>query len=141
MQSVRLAVGTRGGLQQNDPETGASFWPEPCADAFRQYAPARSFGVRSLAGQFHWTRTQIATALAISQLRIAFTCSIWGVLTDRFGPRRVILESLTGMSAAYASLTLHLWHFYLVLPYLHSAAEQSPRSAIQRCSYAFSRHT
>ena len=78
-----------------------------------------SFGVfvRPLANQFHWTRTQIAGALFIGQLMVALTCPVWGMLVDRFGPRRIILTSLVGMSIGYASLaflTPHLWHLYLV---------------------------
>ncbi len=78
-----------------------------------------SFGVfvRPLAREFHWTRTQIASALAIGQLMVAASCPFWGVLVDRFGPRRIILVSLAGMSLAYASLALltpHLWHLYLI---------------------------
>ena len=78
-----------------------------------------SFGVfiRPLANQFHWTRTQIAGALSIGQLMVSLTSPIWGILVDRFGPRRIILTSLAGMSLGYGSLaflTPHLWHFYLV---------------------------
>jgi MFS family permease len=78
-----------------------------------------SFGVfvRPLATQFHWTRTQIAGALSIGQLMVAFTSPVWGLLVDRFGPRRIILTSLIGMSVGYASLaflTPNLWHLYLV---------------------------
>ena len=78
-----------------------------------------SFGVfvRPLANQFHWTRTQIAGALFIGQLMVALTCPVWGMLVDRFGPRRIILTSLVGMSIGYASLaflTPHLWHLYVV---------------------------
>ncbi len=78
-----------------------------------------SFGVfiRPLANQFHWTRTQIAGAVSIGQLMISLTCPVWGMLVDRFGPRRIILTSLVGMSIGYGSLaflTPHLWHFYLV---------------------------
>ena len=78
-----------------------------------------SFGVfvRPLANQFHWTRTQIAGALFIGQLMVALTCPVWGMLVDRFGPRRIILTSLVSMSIGYASLaflTPNLWHLYVV---------------------------
>ncbi len=73
--------------------------------------------VRPLAGEFHWNRTQIAGALSIGQLIVALTSPLWGQLLDRFGPRRMILMSLVGMSLAYTSLALltpHLWHLYLI---------------------------
>ena len=77
-----------------------------------------SFGVfvRPLAAQFHWTRTQISGALTTGQFVVAVTCPLWGLLIDRFGPRKVILLSVVGMSLAYASLALltpHVWHLYL----------------------------
>ncbi len=73
--------------------------------------------VRPLAGQFHWTRTQVATALITGQFMVAVTGPVWGWLIDRFGPRRVILPSVIGMSIAFAALSLltpHLWHLYLL---------------------------
>ncbi len=78
-----------------------------------------SFGVfiRPLSAQFHWSRTQVAGAVAIGQLMVSLTSPLWGVLVDRFSSRRIILGSVIGMSLAYASLTLltpHLWHLYLV---------------------------
>ncbi len=73
--------------------------------------------VRPLAEQFHWTRTQIATALITGQFVVAVSGPVWGWLIDRFGPRRVILPSVIGMSFAFAALSLltpHLWHLYLL---------------------------
>ena len=77
-----------------------------------------SFGVfvRPLAAQFHWTRTQISGALTTGQLVVAVSCPLWGMLIDRFGPRKVIVPSVVGMSLAYTSLALltpHVWHLYL----------------------------
>ncbi len=73
--------------------------------------------VRPLAAQFHWSRTQISTALVTGQFTVALSAPLWGWLTDRFGPRRTILPSIVGMSLAFASLSLvtpHLWHLYLL---------------------------
>ena len=73
--------------------------------------------VRPLAGQFHWTRTQVATALITGEFVVAISAPVWGWLIDRFGPRRVILPSIVGLSLAFASLSLltpHLWHLYLL---------------------------
>jgi MFS family permease len=73
--------------------------------------------VRPLAGQFHWTRTQVATALITGQFTVAVSSPLWGWLIDRYGPRRVILPSIVGLSLAFASISLltpHLWHLYLL---------------------------
>ena len=73
--------------------------------------------VRPLAAQFHWSRTQISTALVTGQFTVALSAPLWGWLVDRFGPRRTILPSIVGMSLAFASLSLvtpHLWHLYLL---------------------------
>ena len=73
--------------------------------------------VRPLAAQFHWSRTQLSTALTIGQFMVAVSSPAFGWLIDRFGPRRVILPSIVGFSLAFASLSLltpHLWHLYLL---------------------------
>ncbi len=73
--------------------------------------------VRPLAGQFHWTRTEVATALVTGQLTVAVSGPLWGWLLDRFGPRRVILPSAIGLSLAFASLSLltpPVWHLYVL---------------------------
>ena len=73
--------------------------------------------VRPLTGEFHWTRTQVATALVIGQFVVALSSPLWGFLIEGFGPRRVILLSIVGMSLAFASLSLlthHLWQLYLL---------------------------
>ncbi len=72
--------------------------------------------VRPLAAQFHWNRTQVSIALVFGQFMIAISAPFWGWLIDRYGPRRVILPSIVGLSLAFASLSLltpHLWHLYL----------------------------
>ena len=73
--------------------------------------------VRPLTGEFHWTRTQVATALITGQFVVAVTSPLWGWLIDRYGPRRVILPSVIGMSLAFASLSMltpHRWCLYLL---------------------------
>ncbi len=73
--------------------------------------------VRPLSGEFHWTRTQVSIALVTGEFAVALTAPLWGWLIDRFGPRRVILPSVVGLSLAFASLSLltpHLWHLYLL---------------------------
>ena len=97
-----------------------------------------SFGVfvRPLTAEFGWSRTGLFGALAFFQFGLAFASPLWGALLDRFGPRRVILFSLTALSVLVASLGLltpHLWHIYLVfaaIPLLGGAASPLGYSAI-----------
>ena len=78
-----------------------------------------SFGifVRPLVAEFKWTRTQVSGALTVGLFTVALSAPLWGWLIDRFGPRRIILPSIVGLSLTFASLSLltpHLWHFYLI---------------------------
>ncbi len=73
--------------------------------------------VRPLAAQFHWSRTQVSSALTAGQFIVALSAPVWGWLIDRYGPRRVILPSIVGLSLAFASISLvtpHLWHLCLL---------------------------
>lgn len=73
--------------------------------------------VHPLAHQFHWNRTQLATALVVGQFTVAVSSPLWGWLIDRYGPRRAILPSIVGLSIAFAALSLltaHLWQLYLL---------------------------
>ena len=97
-----------------------------------------SFGVfvRPLTAEFGWTRTGLFAALSFFQFGMAFSSPLWGVLLDRFGPRRVLLFSMTALSLLVASiglLTPHLWHLYLVflgIPLLGGSASPLGYSAI-----------
>ncbi len=78
-----------------------------------------SFGifVRPLAAEFGWSRTQLSGAISISIYGLAVTSPFWGLLLDRFGPRRIMLPSAVMLSVLVASLSLltpNLWHLYAV---------------------------
>ncbi len=78
-----------------------------------------SFGifVRPLAAEFGWSRTQLSGAISVSIYGLAVSSPIWGLLLDRFGPRRIMLPSAVMLSVLLASLSLltpNLWHLYLV---------------------------
>ena len=97
-----------------------------------------SFGVfvRPLTTEFGWSRTGLFAALSFFQFGLAFSSPIWGVLVDRFGPRRVILFSLVALSLLVGSLGLltpNLWHLYLVflgIPLLGGGASPLGYSAV-----------
>src|SRR5262245_60471615 len=69
---------------------------------------AYSFSVllKPLAGEFSWTREQISRAYGVMAVMSALASPIIGQLLDRFGPRRIIVTSLIGVGAAFASLSL-----------------------------------
>ena len=97
-----------------------------------------SFGVfvRPLTAEFGWSRTGLFAALSFFQFGLAFSSPIWGVILDRFGPRRVILFSLVALSLLVASLgllTANLWHLYFVflgIPLLGGGASPLGYSAV-----------
>ena len=70
--------------------------------------PLYPFGVfvRPLAAEFGWSRTQLSGAVAVSQYAFAFSAPFWEILTDRFGPRAIILPSVVAISLLVASLAL-----------------------------------
>ena len=97
-----------------------------------------SFGVfvRPLTAEFGWSRTGLFAALSFFQFGLAFSSPLWGVVLDRFGPRRVILFSLVALSLLVASLGLltpNLWQLYLVflgIPLLGGGASPLGYSAV-----------
>lgn len=97
-----------------------------------------SFGVfvHPLAAQFHWSRTALAGAVAVSQIGLALASPVWGLLLDRFGPRPVLLGSVVFLSLLFASLSLlapPVWHLYLAfagIPLLAAGASPLGYSAV-----------
>ena len=49
-----------------------------------------------------WSVTGISTAMTIGFLAMAFASMIWGSLSDRFGPRPVVLAGSVILSASLA---------------------------------------
>jgi MFS family permease len=63
-----------------------------------------------------WSRTGISTAMTLDFLTMGVSAFGWGVLTDRFGPRPVVLTGavLAGAGLALASQATSLLEFQLV---------------------------
>ena len=97
-----------------------------------------SFGVfvRPLAAAFGWSRTAMLVALSLYSFGLAIASPVWGVILDRFGPRRVILLSAIALSLLVASLglltanVLQLYLVFLCIPLLGGGASPLGYSAV-----------
>ncbi len=71
-----------------------------------------------------WSRTGISTAMTLDFLTMGVAAFGWGVLTDRFGPRIVVLSGavLLGLGLVLASRATSLLEFQLVYGVLVGAA-------------------
>ncbi len=78
--------------------------------------------------EFGWTRGQISGAATVGQVALVVSSIVWGLLLDRFGPRRTLLSAVIGLTAGLAllaRLTAPLWHLYVAfaaVPVLAGAA-------------------
>jgi MFS family permease len=73
--------------------------------------------------EFGWSRGVAAAAFSLSAIEQGVLSPLVGGLTDRFGPRRVILSgvALLGVSCLLGSRIATLWHLYLVVGVLMAA--------------------
>jgi len=71
-----------------------------------------------------WSRTGISTAMTISFLMMAVAAFVWGALSDRFGPRIVVLcgSLLLGLGLVLASEASSLIEFQLLFGLFIGAA-------------------
>ena len=63
------------------------------------------------------SRGQVSGALTVAQLSLVVSSLVWGLLLDRFGPRRMLLFGVLGLGISLACLsraTVPLWHLYLL---------------------------
>jgi MFS family permease len=69
-----------------------------------------------LAREFGWTATQILQSLVFTTLAVLVASPICGILTDRYGVRRIALLSTVGFGLCFIPFALnpgHLWLLYL----------------------------
>ena len=68
-----------------------------------------------LEGEFGWTRTGIASAVAINLMLYGLAAPVSGLLIDRYGPRAVMLGGLALLAVGVAgTYTMsELWQLYL----------------------------
>jgi MFS family permease len=80
--------------------------------------------LQPISAEMGWSRTGISTAMTIDFLVMAFAAFGWGVLSDRFGPRIVVLmgSMLLGLGLILASRATGLLEFQLLFGILIGAA-------------------
>jgi sugar phosphate permease len=75
-----------------------------------------SVPIHPLEAEFGWSRTLIASAVSMNLLLFGIAAPVSGFLLDRFGPRKVMIGSLTlliaGVSGTMAMT--QFWQFFLV---------------------------
>src|SRR5215471_8466603 len=72
--------------------------------------------VKPLGAQFGWSRESVSLGFAIAAMTVGLSSPLIGRLIDRYGPRLIILPSMTVFACGVASLSLlhyGLSQFYL----------------------------
>jgi len=82
-----------------------------------------------------WSVTSVSTAMTIGFLALAFASMVWGGLSDRFGPRLVVLTGsiVLAASLALASRATSLVQFPLVFGLLVGAATAAIFAPMMAC--------
>ncbi len=82
-----------------------------------------------------WSVTGVSTAMTIGFLAMALASMVWGGLSDRFGPRLVVLAGsiVLAASLALASLTTSLIAFQLVFGLLTGSAVAAIFAPMMAC--------
>ena len=91
--------------------------------------------LRPIAEDTGWSTTGVSTAMTIGFLALAFASMIWGGLSDRFGPRVVVLAGsvLLAASMAAASRATSLIEFQLVFGLVVGAATAAIFAPMMAC--------
>lgn len=91
--------------------------------------------LRPIAEDTGWSTTGVSTAMTIGFLALAFASMIWGGLSDRFGPRVVVLagSALLAASTAVASQASSLIEFQLVFGLVVGAATAAIFAPMMAC--------
>lgn len=95
-----------------------------------------TFGVFLLpiSEEFGWSRGEISAAFSLAAMTVSLVSPLIGRLTDRLGPRPVVLVCASIYSAAFGSLawlSAAIWHFYatyFVIGLVGNGATQLPYS-------------
>jgi len=74
-----------------------------------------------------WSRGSLSSAMTLAFLSMGVGGFVWGTLSDRIGPRKVVLVGalLLGLACVLASRSTSLWHFQLTYGVLMGVAVSS----------------
>ena len=77
---------------------------------------APSVLIHPLEAEFGWNRTEIASAASLNLLMLGLFAPVGGWLIDRFGPRRIILGSLTTIAVGLTAVVCarQLWQLVVL---------------------------
>ncbi|RJG41506.1 MFS transporter [Mesorhizobium sp. DCY119] len=91
--------------------------------------------LQPMAKETGWSVTGISTAMTFGFLAMALASMVWGSLSDRFGPRPVVLAGSVALAAslALASQTGSLIQFQLVFGVLVGAATAAMFAPMMAC--------
>jgi MFS family permease len=91
--------------------------------------------LQPLARDTGWSVTGVSSAMTIGFLAMAFTSMIWGTLSDRFGPRPVVLTGSVVLAAslALASLSTSLLVFQLIFGVMVGSATAAIFAPMMAC--------
>ena len=91
--------------------------------------------LRPISEDTGWSTTGVSTAMTIGFLALAFASMVWGGLSDRFGPRVVVLagSALLAASMAVASQASSLIEFQLVFGLVVGAATAAIFAPMMAC--------
>ncbi len=81
------------------------------------WGPQYSFGVffKPLATEFNWTRAETSGAMTLNMIIGGALGMLGGLMSDRYGPRKVMMASamLIGIGYLFLSRLAAIWHLYL----------------------------
>jgi MFS family permease len=91
--------------------------------------------LRPIAEDTGWSVTGVSTAMTIGFLALAFASMAWGALSDRYGPRLVVLAGsvMLAGSIALASQATSLIQFQLVFGLIVGAATAAIFAPMMAC--------
>lgn len=105
---------------------------------FSVMTPAVSLFMQPLTGEFGWTRTQASMGVTISGAVVALLSPFFGVLIDRWGPRRIAVPGLVvaGLSIAAFSLANGSIFQWVILWILYGLASLSVKATVWTAAVA-----
>lgn len=93
-----------------------------------------TFGIffKPVSGELGWGRAETSLAFSIRSLTMGLSASLWGLLTDRYGPRLVVAVggALLGVAYGFLSRTDGLVYFYFLFFLVGMGSGATSQSAL-----------